>query len=98
MLVRVYTCQNATLLEISCTGSNILVSYFPAKIHFSFSCFPFWAKWSDGEAQNSQAGYFCSDATSSENQCKICITVKPVLTLNAPITTKFVCFSRLLKC
>ena len=27
-LVRVYTCQNATLLEITCHGSNIFLTFF----------------------------------------------------------------------
>ena len=35
MLVRVYTCQNATLLEIPCHGSNLLLfySYHEVQLH-----------------------------------------------------------------
>ena len=32
-LVQVYTCQNATMLEISFTGSNYLAQYFSDIIH-----------------------------------------------------------------
>ena len=35
-LVRVYTCQNATLLEISCTGSIIKIQYFAWFYSFVF--------------------------------------------------------------
>ena len=31
MLVRIWTCQNATLFEISCRGSIIMLSYHPTR-------------------------------------------------------------------
>ena len=38
MLVRVYTCQNTTLLEISCTGSYIITGKQSNKIKKSMTC------------------------------------------------------------
>ena len=32
-LVRVYTCQNATLFEITCCGSDFVVHAFPVSMH-----------------------------------------------------------------
>ena len=50
-LIRVYTCQNATLLEIACHGSNFylfqvirMIDFNKTELQYYFSLRQFWPK------------------------------------------------------
>ena len=100
MLVQVYTCQNALLLEITCHGSNFLLFFSMIVSHSQLNLSGFEGKVEEANDMNGDLDVGINEKMIEDigGKTPALDTRCSHITLYAPIATKVVCFSRLLKC